>query len=463
MARAGENYMLVGEGNPELEERAAEEVRKALPGSAARYEQLRDTIPGATTRPRFWWPFPPFAERGEGAYIWDIDGNRYVDINMAFGPLILGHRPPDVIKALEEQLTKGVFFGAGCVAEGDLAVLVAEHVPGAERVLWVNSGTEATLTATRLARTATGKNKAAKFEGGWHGWHEFLFHNFRSIVGEPDRVVTTADTLGVPAEVTELVVALPYNDERAFDRIRAEADDLACVVVEAVQGAAGSMPADKEWLLELRALCEQLGIVFILDEVITGLRLGAGGAAATYGITPDLTALGKIIGGGLPAGALTGRADLLDRVLPNADGKSVVVAGTFSGSSMTMEAGLAQVKTLTSDPELYPRLDRLGERMRSGIGRAAEEEGIAAHVTGMGSMWGIHFTDEEPHSVRGQVDAHPTAARLLSAYLLLEGVLMTNPAHLGFLSTRHTEEDVDHVIDAHQRVFVRMKEEGAFD
>jgi glutamate-1-semialdehyde 2,1-aminomutase len=463
MARAGENYMLVGEGNPEIEERAADAVRAHLPRSAARYEDLRHTIPGATTRPRFWWPFPPFADRGDGAYLWDIDGNRYVDVNMAFGPLICGHRPPEVIKALREQLERGVFFGAGCVAEGDLAQLVAEHVPGAERVLWVNSGTEATLTAVRLARTATGRGKAAKFEGGWHGWHEFLFHNFRSVVGEPEDVVTTADTLGVPDGVVDSVVALPYNDRRAFDRIRREADDLACIVVEAVQGAAGSMPADADWLHELRDLCKQLDIVFVLDEVITGFRLGASGAAGTYGITPDLTALGKIVGGGLPAGALTGRADLLDRVLPNEDGKSVVVAGTFSGSPMTMEAGLAQLRTMTSDPKHYAELDVLGERMRSGIARAAEEEGVVAHVTGMGSMWGIHFTEEEPRSVRGQVEAHPTAARLLSAYLLLEDVLMTNPAHLGFLSTRHTEADVDHVVDAHQRVFARIKSEGAFD
>ena len=463
MARTGENYMLVGEGNPALEEAAAEEVRKALPGSAARYEELRDTIPGATTRPRFWWPFPPFAERGEGAYLWDIDGHRYVDINMAFGPLILGHRPPEVIKALEEQLKKGVFFGAGCLAEGDLARLVAEHVPGAQRVLWVNSGTEATLTATRLARAYTGKKKAAKFEGGWHGWHEFLFHNFRSISGEPEEVVSVPDTLGVPPEIASLAVALPYNDERAFDRIRAEADDLACVVVEAVQGAAGSMPADKEWLLQLRALCEELGVIFILDEVITGFRLGAGGAASKYGITPDLTALGKIIGGGLAAGALTGRADLLDLVLPNAEGRSVVVAGTFSGGAMTMEAGLAQLRTLTSNPALYARLDALGDRMRAGLTAAAEEAGVSAHVTGMGSMWGIHFTEHKPRSVRDQQEAHPTAARLLSAYLLSEGVLMTNPAHLGFLSTRHTEQDVDFVVAAHRRVFARMKEQGAFD
>jgi glutamate-1-semialdehyde 2,1-aminomutase len=462
MSRSGENYMLVGEGNPELEDRAADLVRAALPKSAARYDALRDTIPGATTRPRFWWPFPPFADRGEGAHLWDIDDNRYVDVNMAFGPLLLGHRPPEVIKALEAQLERGVFFGAGCVAEGDLALLVAEHVPGAERVLWVNSGTEATLTAVRLARTATGKTKAAKFEGGWHGWHEFLFHNFRSVVGEPANVVTTADTLGVPDGVVDSVVALPYNDPLAFDRIRREAHDLACVVVEGVQGAAGSMPANAEWLRELRALCQELGIIFILDEVITGFRLGAGGAAAVYDITPDLTALGKIIGGGLAAGALTGRADLLDRVLPDADGKSVVVAGTFSGSSMTMEAGLAQLTEVTTNPALYPRLEALGDRMRAGIAAAAATEGVTAHVTGMGSMWGIHFTEEEPHSVRGQQEAHPTAARLLSAYLLLVGVLMTNPAHLGFVSTRHTDADVDAVVEAHRRVFARMKDEGAF-
>lgn len=457
-----ESYVL-GEGNAELEEAAANEIAEAVPGSAARYEELRQTIPGGTTRPRFWWPFPPYAERAKGAHIWDIDGNRYVDVNMGFGPLILGHRAPEVMEALRRQEEQGVLFGAACRAEGDLARVIAAEVPGAERVLFVNSGTEASLTAIRLARTARGKSRLAKFEGGWHGWHEFLLHNFHSVTGEPQSVVTTADTLGVPNEVVDSVVALPYNDRAAFDRLRREADDLACVVVEAVQGAAGSVPADVEFLRELRALCAELGIVFILDEVITGFRLGAAGAAGVYAITPDLTVLGKIIGGGLPCGAVTGRADLLDRVLPDKRGKAVVVAGTFSGNAMTMGAGLAQVNKLVSNPGLYGELERLGDRMRSGIAAAAEAVGIVAHVTGSASMWGIHFSDDPPRNIRDQEDAHPAAARLLSAYLLLEGVLMSSPAHLGFVSTRHSDEDVDYVIEAHRRAFARLKSEGCFN
>ncbi len=212
----------------------------------------------------------------------------------------------------------------------------------------------------------------------------------------------------------------------------------------------------------LRKVCDETGVLLIMDEVITGFRLGEAGAAGHFGIKGDLTAMGKIIGGGLPVGAVAGRADLLAKITPDAHGKAVVVTGTFAANPMTMAAGKSQLEVLFNDPSLYKRLNSLGDKMRAGISAAAEDAGVNAFVTGLGSMWGVHFTPREPHNIREVRGDYEALGRLLSAYLLLEGVLVSSPMHLGFVSTAHTEEDVDFALVAHAKAFQRMQREGAF-
>ncbi len=441
------------------------EVQAALPNSTAQYHRACEVVPGGTTRSRFWWPMPIYIDRGKGAYVTDIDGRRYVDCNLGFGPMILGHAHPAIESALAEQLPKGVHYGAACLGEETLARRITQNLPGAERVIFLNSGTEATLAALRIARAATGREKVAKFEGGWHGAQEFLFHNYTTIDGEPAHVNAVPDMAGIPHGATDSVVVLPYNDSAAFSRIREESNDLACVIIEAVQGGGGSVPVDADFLRGLRQVCDELGVLLIIDEVITGFRIGAASAAGHYGITGDLTTLGKIIGGGLPIGAVSGRADLIELTRPvvgtdTSRPKAVVVAGTFAGNPMTMAAGIAQLDTLLGDAQSYVNLNALGERMRAGLAAVMAELGIHGHATGLGSMWGLHFTAKSPKNVRDMLDANHAASRLLSAYLLLEGVLMSSPAHLGFLSTAHKESDVDAVIEAHKNAFERMVHEG---
>jgi glutamate-1-semialdehyde 2,1-aminomutase len=445
----------------EMVERVKRELREALPRSAALAEGARSVIPGGTTRGRFWWPFPVYAERGDGPRITDVDGRTYLDCNLGFGPLILGHRHPVVTQAVREQVERGVLFGPPNESEAELAALVVANVPAAERVIFTSSGTEATLGALRLARAATGRQKVAKFEGGWHGIQDFLFQSFSSFDGAPAEAVTIPDTAGIADAIRESVVVLPYNDAAAFDRIRAEADDLACVIVEPVQGGGGAIAADAEFLRELRELCRRSGIAFVLDEVITGFRLGAAGGAGWYDIEPDLVTLGKVISGGINAGAIAGPAAFLDLTLGDRERKAVAIGGTHSANPLAMAAGCAQLGVLLEDEaRTYGALNELGERVRAGLAAIVDELGVTAHVTGAGSIWGLHFAPQKPRSIRDLAEADERASRVLAAYLLLEGVLVSAPMHLAFLSTEHTESDVEAVLDAHRRVLARMRDEG---
>jgi glutamate-1-semialdehyde 2,1-aminomutase len=451
--------------SPDLLAQASLEIRAALPKSTAQAEAAARILPGGSSRARFWWPTPIFMEHASGAYVTDLDGVQYVDCNLGFGSMVLGHAHPDISAALTEQIPKGVFFGAANVGEEAWARRITDNIPGAEKVVFLNSGTEATLAALRIARTATGREKVGKFEGGWHGPQEYLLHSYTTVGGDVRHPDVIPENPGIPRGVTDTVVALPYNHPAAFDLIRAEADNLACVIVEAVQGGGGAMPADPDFLRGLREVCDEIGAVFIVDEVITGFRVGPGSASARYGITPDLVTLGKAIGGGLPAGAVCGRSDLIDVTLPKlpmdpSPRRPVNIAGTFSGNPMTSAAGVVQIDTLMNDPDAYPRLQRLGDRMRTGLTSIMRELEVSAFITGIDSMWGVHFSPASPSTVRDKGQDNAVAARLLAAYLLLEGVLMSSPVHLSFVSTAHTEEDVDTVLEAHRAALTRMRREG---
>jgi glutamate-1-semialdehyde 2,1-aminomutase len=442
--------------------KAAAEIREAVPSSAELFDAASEVVPDGFSRARFFWPIPMYVERAEGPYVYDIDDQKYIDCMLGFGVLLVGHCHPKIIGALHRQLDLGTHYGAAVRDESDLAGMITEHVPGAEQVVFVNSGTEATLAAVRLARAATGRDKVAKFEGGWHGWNDFLMYSTITKTGGDVRTpLTVPNSLGLTQGVQQDIVVLPFNHEAAFDRIRDQADNLACVIVEAVQGSAGCLVGDPAFLTELEQVCREAGVLFVLDEVITGFRLGASGAAGRYGLTPDLTTLGKAIGGGLPVGAVCGRRDLLTLTAPNEQGDHAILAGTFSGNPMTLTAGRAQLELMLDDPDAYAHLDRLGARMRAGLTAALGEAGVRGHVTGIGSLWGLHLlTETVPTNVRESAGFAETGGMALTGYLLRERVLMEAPVHLGFVCTKHTDELVDDVIEAHVRALHRMKSDG---
>ncbi len=440
-------------------EQLKQQVRDVLPQSSARAQ--RDTlIPGGTTRSRFWWPIPIYIHRGEGVRVTDIDGRTYIDCNLAFGPLILGHGYPAVTAAIREQLERGVLFGPANEWEADLGRMIVDSIPGAEMVAFAGSGMEATLGALRLARAATGRQRVAKFEGGFHGMQDFLHQSFNSFAGPATRPETVPDSGGITDAVRESVVALPFNDPAAFRQIEEHAKEIACVIVEPVQGGGGALPVHQEFLVGLSDVCREHDVLLILDEVITGFRLGPGGGAARYGVEPDLVTLGKVIGGGLGIGAVAGRGRYLELMRRGRDGKAVGMGSTHAANPLSMAAGRAQLDVLLGNPELYERINRLGARMRDGLAGVLHELDIAAQVTGEGSLWGIHFTGQPPASIRDLADVERWPARVLPAYLLFEGVLIAAPYHLGFLSTEHTEADVDEVLEGHRRALARMKEDG---
>lgn len=454
----------VSEGRAnELMEAVRAQVRHTHPKSAAAQDRVVERHVIGTTRSRF-WPVPLHVDHAQGAYLYDIDGFRYVDCNMGHGPLILGHRPPAVVAALAEQIRKGNHYGPPSAKEVALAELIVGGVPGAEMVAFTNSGGESTMAAVRLARAATGRDGVAKCEGGLHGNYEPLLFNVFSIAGTVDRPDVVPDCGGMPDGVADDVVMLPYNDKRAVDLVLEHGSKLACVIVEPLQGSAGSFPADEDFLAGLRAACDEVGALLVFDEVITGFRLAPGSAALNLGVRPDLVTMGKAIGGGMPVGAVIGRKEHIILTDPPEGGgfrDQVFIGGTFSGNPMTSTAGHAQLSQLVGNPSLYDHLSALGDRMRGGLRQVLSELGIPGYVTGTGSIWGgPYFMGREPSSMRDLLEANQAAGRLLSLKLLEHDVLMTAPAHLNFLSTAHTEADVDHVVAAHRQVLQWMQSEG---
>jgi glutamate-1-semialdehyde 2,1-aminomutase len=453
-----------GLGDAELLRSAVAELRAALPKSAARLERssLRPAL--WTTRERF-WSMPIYVDRGVGSHVVDVDGRDYIDCNMGHGPLILGHCHPRVVAAIDEQLARGNHFGPPSVHEMELAELIVRGIPGGERVAFMNSGTEAAMAAVRIARAATGRRVVAKCEGGLHGSYEPLRHSVLSFTGAPARPEPSPDVAGMPPSLSADVLVLPFNDEVAFDLVRQAGERIACVVVEPLQGSAGTLPPSPGFLQGLRKACDEVGAIFVMDEVITGFRLGPRSGAGRFGVRADLTVLGKAVGGGLPIGAVCGSARLVDLTAAPPEhpaNEAVVVGGTFSGNPLTSVAGVAQLCELLEQPDSYERLDALGERMREGLSKVLAEEGVRGFVTGMASIWGgPYFTDELPTTYRGVATADQIAGRLLSIYLLLDGVLVTSPSHLNFVSTVHTEEEVDTVVEAYRRALARLLREGA--
>jgi glutamate-1-semialdehyde 2,1-aminomutase len=397
---------------------------------------------------------PPMIVSGEGARMTDADGNRYIDYVLSWGPLILGHCAPQVVEAVIEATRKGTSFGASTPSEADLAEEVIKAFPSMEKVRFVSSGTEATMSAIRLARAATNRKYIVKFEGCYHG------HSDALLVKAGSGVVTFGipGSAGVPEEFVKFTLALPYNNvaalQEAFDKFK---NQIACVIIEPVVGNMGCVPPNPGYLEAVRSLTQRDATLLIFDEVMTGFRVSYGGAQELYKIKPDLTTLGKVIGGGLPVGAYGGSVELMNQISPLGP---VYQAGTLSGNPLAMAAGLAMLKTLSAGRNtIYPNLNTMAAKLVSGITQAARDAGIAVTANQVGSMFTWFFTD---HKVFDWETAAPCNTELFGRFhrgMLDAGVwLPPSQFEAAFLSTAHTAQDIETTIDASRKVFAAMRE-----
>jgi len=419
--------------------------RARTPGSRERYERALASLPGGDTRTgTFYLPYPTFMARGAGSRLWDVDGNEYIDCLSNFTSLVHGHAHPDVTRAIAEQAALGTAHGAPIESQLALANAIRERLPSVESLRFTNSGTEAAMMAIRAARAFTGRPKIVKMEGGYHGSYDAARVSAHPRVsdlvgplyplGEPDEPGLS------PGAIAEVLVA-PFNDvETTAAIVRRHRHELAAVIVEPVMGAAGMIPAEPASLAALRDVTHESGVLLILDEVIT-LRLAWGGAQSLYGITPDLTVLGKIIGGGLPVGAFGGRADVMAHYDPRRP-DVITHSGTFNGNALTMAAGLATLRLLT--PDVIGRINTLGERLRQSLGAALAASRIIARVTGVGSLSHVHFTDHPVIDYRSAARAAEGAAPLLHLALMNRGVFAASRG-MFITSSVMTDADIDQI------------------
>jgi glutamate-1-semialdehyde 2,1-aminomutase len=392
---------------------------------------------------------PPFVARAEGAYLFDADGNKYLDFFGSWGPMILGHAFPPVVEAIQQAAARGASFGASTAAEGDLAELVVRCFPSVEKLRFVSSGTEACMSAVRVARGFTGRNFVVKFEGCYHG------HSDAMLVKAGSGVATLGipGSAGVPAETAMHTIALPFNDLEAVRAVfAARPEEIACVIVEPVVGNAGTIAPAAGYLEGLRALTTEFGALLILDEVMTGFRVSLGGAQQVYGIRPDLTTLGKIIGGGLPCGAFGGRAEVMDCLAPLGP---VYQAGTLSGNPLAMAAGIATLGHLIAhEGEVYSGLERTTAAIADGVAGLAREAGIALTVNRVGSMFTWFFTGEPVTDFRTAATSDTAAFGRFHRAMLEAGVwLPPSQYEAAFVSTAHGAAEVAMTLEAARGAF----------
>ncbi|MGD9186879.1 MAG: glutamate-1-semialdehyde 2,1-aminomutase [Desulfobacteraceae bacterium] len=393
---------------------------------------------------------PHFIRSAQGCRLTDADGNQFIDYVGSWGPMILGHGHPAVVQALTDALSQGTSFGAPTEMEIELAQLVVEAVPSVEMVRMVNSGTEATMSAIRLARGATGRDLLVKFDGCYHGHADALLVDAGSGVA----TLAIAGSSGVPQAFIEKTLSLPYNDIAALENLmQVKGDRLAAVIVEPIAGNMGLVPPVEGFLQRLRQLCDQCGCLLIFDEVMTGFRVAYGGAQQLYGVVPDLTCFGKIIGGGLPVGAYGGRRDLMSQVAPSGP---VYQAGTLSGNPLAMAAGIATLKQI-GKPGFYEQLDGMAQRLSHGLTAAAAQAGITLTATRVGSMMGLFFA-EGP--VRNYADAKRSDLDRFAAYyqgMLSRGIyLAPSQFEASFVSAAHDQAAIDETIAAAAEVFASL-------
>ncbi len=393
---------------------------------------------------------PLFIERGEGAYLVDVDGNRYVDYVLSWGPLILGHAHPEVVAALQKAAARGTSYGAPCPQEVELARLVTDMMPSVEVVRFVNSGTEATMSALRLARAYTGRTKIVKFQGNYHGHPDMLLVQAGSGVA----TLGLPDSPGVPPATVADTLTARYNDIDSVARLFYSFPlDIAAVIVEPVAGNMGMIPPAPGFLAGLRELTASHDALLVFDEVMTGFRVHPGGAQALFDITPDITALGKVIGGGLPVGAYGGRRDIMELVAPAGP---MYQAGTLSGNPLAMTAGAVTLRAIRQ-PGVWERLERTGEMLVAGLGQAAKQAGIAVSLARLGTMFGLFFAEGPVIDWDSAKIADTNRFARYFRAMLEQGVyLAPSQFEAGFLSTAHGEAEIAQTINAAERAFAQL-------
>jgi glutamate-1-semialdehyde 2,1-aminomutase len=423
--------------------------------SSQLFQQASKRIPGGVNSPVRAFNGvggdPVFFERAEGAYVYDADNNRYIDYVGSWGPMILGHSHPEVITAIQQTAERGTSFGAPTAIEIEMAEKVCQVMPNIEQIRFVSSGTEATMSALRLARGATGRDKIVKFHGCYHGHGDSLLVN----AGSGALTMGVPSSPGVPTALAELTITLPFNDPEAAAACWAEhGDDIAAVIVEPVAGNMNCIPPQAGFLEALRSLCDQHGSLLIFDEVMTGFRVALGGAQSVYNVVPDLTTLGKIVGGGLPVGAFGGKREIMQQIAPTGP---VYQAGTLSGNPLAMAAGLKTLE-LISAPNFYNDLSAKTTLLLNGLQAAADEAGIAFTTSQVGAMFGLFFTEQtEVKSFAESTACDLDRFKQFFHAMLDQGVYLAPSAYeAGFVSATHTEADLNATIQAAATAFKQL-------
>ncbi|HEY6527170.1 MAG TPA: glutamate-1-semialdehyde 2,1-aminomutase [Cellvibrionaceae bacterium] len=416
------------------------------------FAQAQAVIPGGVNSPvrafRAVGGEPIFIDRADGAYIFDTDGKRYIDYVLSWGPMILGHNDPDILTAVIEKARLGLSFGAPTRIETELAELIVKLIPSIEKVRFVSSGTEATMSAIRLARGYTGRDKIIKFEGCYHGHSDSLLVK----AGSGALTFGVPSSPGVPKSLADHTITLNYNDSAQVEEVfHTLGDQIACVIVEPVAGNMNCIPPLPEFLPTLRRVCDASGALLIFDEVMTGFRIGIAGAQGHYSIRPDITTLGKVIGGGMPVGAFGGRAEILNHLAPLGP---VYQAGTLSGNPVAMAAGLACLKKI-SQPDFYQPLFQRTTDLVNGLQTIANETGIPFTTNHCGTLWGGFFTNDNSVSTYKQVISCNTARFNQFFHGMLTGGVNLAPAsyEAGFMSSAHTNEDIAATLHIAREVF----------
>ncbi len=419
------------------------------------FDQAQNSIPGGVNSPvrafKGVGGEPVFIDHAKGAYIVDTDGQQYIDYVGSWGPMVLGHSHPDVVNAVKAAAEKGLSFGAPTIIETQMAEKVCELVPSIEKVRMVSSGTEATMSAIRLARGFTGRDNIIKFEGCYHGHSDSLLVK----AGSGALTFGVPSSPGVPASLADHTLTLPYNDANAVTQLlKDKGDSIACIIVEPVAGNMNCIPPEAGFLETLREQCNKYGIVLIFDEVMSGFRVALGGAQQLYNVKPDLTTLGKVIGGGMPVGAFGGRADIMAQLAPEGP---VYQAGTLSGNPLAMAAGLSTLE-LVSAPDFYNKLEQRTQQLLDGLKQLASDANIPFSCNQVGGMFGLFFSEEKNISRFEQVMNCNQARFKQFFHLMLEqGVYLAPSAfEAGFVSAAHTEQDIQQTLAAAKTAFAQL-------
>lgn len=424
--------------------------------SSSLFELAQRSIPGGVNSPvrafKGVGGEPIFIDHAKGAYITDTDGKQYIDYVASWGPMVLGHSHPDVIEAVKKAADKGLSFGAPTIIETTMAEKVCNLMPSIEKIRMVSSGTEATMSAIRLARGFTGRDNIIKFEGCYHGHSDSLLVK----AGSGALTFGVPSSPGVPEALANHTLTLPYNDADAItELLKTKGDSVACIIVEPVAGNMNCIPPEPGFLACLRELSDQYGIVLIFDEVMSGFRVALGGAQQLYAVTPDLTTLGKVIGGGMPVGAFGGRADIMAQLAP--DGP-VYQAGTLSGNPIAMSAGLATLE-LISQPNFYENLSQRTLQLLTGLKQLAKAANIPFSTNQVGGMFGLFFSEDEHISRFDQVmKCDQDRFKQFFHLILEEGVYLAPSAfEAGFVSAAHSEQDINRTLAAAQVAFEKLR------